>query len=302
MKPMGNRRPQSKPRFGRPEQPPAHIEREDIGILAIQVEALMQAGRLEEALAMAGEVIRADIMRPDGFLLLGDVHFARGEYEEAADAFERAMRKTENEDLHPAEALETLATALSSRAKALMLLMRWEDAGRALRRLRELAPTDRGLAVLLAEVELLSGRPQPARALLDATSADSAEVLLHGITMLLLEDQEGAMSSMRCAFMLDSALRTHLAACDGETDEAAENECAGAQLIERLDVLFTDLPEVLQFMVDVAQLPAVEAEVVLAQALAKAPDGAARLRDLLDAPRLAATTRLLLSELGSAES
>ena len=282
---------------------PVHADREDIGIIALEAESLLQAGKLDEALAMAGEVVRADIDRPEGFLLLGEVHLARMEHHEAAGAFERAVRKVDAEKPLRDESIETLATALSGRTKALMLTAQWDAAGACLRRLRQLAPGDQGLSQLLAEVELLGGRPQAAMALLHPEAGDSAAALLRGVVALMLEDREGAVQALRRAFLLDPALRTHLAACDDADEDAqaaAIDACLGAQLIERLDALFEDIPETLEFMVELAQLPEVEAEVRLIRELAGTAQCTQVRTDLLDAQRLAATTQLLLKGSGLA--
>lgn len=237
---------------------------------------------MDEALATAGEVVRADITRPEGFLLLGEVHVARLEFADAARAFERAVRKC----VECGAAVELHATALSARVKAQMLTGAWDAAASGLAELHRLAPEDQSLPLLMAEVELFAGRPERALSMLHADADVASEALLRAVCCWLMDDQAAAVISLRRAMLLDQNLHAALTECD-DASEQMSGDCV--DLLERLDPLLQDLPEISDGMVAVAAHPAVSAEVAAIHAGLTPVQRA----DLLCPQRLAATTALL---------
>ncbi len=256
---------------------------EELGEMALLADALQRAGKLDEALAMAGEVVRGDLSRGEGFLLLAGIHLEREEYEEAREAARRAVLRWQR--AASGDAQEFLVEALALEAQVSLLLDDPAAASDPLRALHALAPGDAEWPLLLAECEFRGGKARAALALLKELEPSAASELLAALAYASEGEGERALDAARSAFLREPGLQAWLAACDA--DEHSATGAAGA-LLERLEPVFDDLPELLQLLVDLASDPAVAHENA---AQATGPCRA----DLLQPLRLRAT-RLSLEE------
>lgn len=251
--------------------------------MALLAEALQRAGKLDEALAMAGEVVRGDISRGEGFLLLAGIHLEREEYEEAREAARRATARWQRAASE--DSAEFLVEALALEAQVSLLLDDHAAALEPLRALKKLAPGDSAWPLLLAECEFRGGNARATLALLKGVEPSAVGEVLTALACASEGEGERAVDAARRAFLCEPGLQAWLAACDTDDDGAAG---AGQALLERLEPVFDDLPELLQLLVDLASDPGVVHENTVEVT-------GARAEDLLNPLRLAAT-RLSLEE------
>lgn len=130
----------------------------------------LQDGRMEEAQAAAGHAVREDRRRPEGYMLLGEIHARLGELQEAVTACQRAVQKARGLSEHDPGEEEPLARALKGLARVQLLGDHLEQAAGTLDALAGLkAAPSPGVHQLLGEVHLRLGRPD--RALAELPSA-----------------------------------------------------------------------------------------------------------------------------------
>lgn len=220
---------------------------EELGEMALHAEALQQAGRLDDALAMAGEVVRGDTTRGEGFLLLARVHMERGEFADAAAAAQRARVRWLHQ--RSPEAEDAICEAHALVAQAAMLNDEPENAVDPLRALVASEPESSEWPLLLAECEFRSGHARAALEILRSATPSAVRDALMALALASEGEGESAMDAARSAFLREPGLQQWLSACDA--DEQSQSGPAGA-LFERMDRVFEDLPELLALFVDLA--------------------------------------------------
>ncbi len=262
---------------------------------------LLATGDVARALERAGEAVYLDPERPEGFVLLGDIHLAGLDPEEALTAFEvgheKALRLRD-------EGQVLAALALSGQAKAHFMCGRLEAATLPLERLLADHPEDGGGAVsILAQAYLESGRSADCRRVL-AAHPDRLDSGLHLIEALVeLRDgrHETACLAARRAYLANLHLLGAL--MEEETpdfgltvgDDRGSRDAA-TDLAERLGEYFEACPSGLDDLESIADNEVVEAELLLALEAARAlnrerdvrlrAEWIERLSDLRAEPRL----------------
>jgi len=124
--PAGNLRP-----LGQPGSPHPAESASDPASLLEEAKTLHAAGRLSEAQALYGRILKAQPDHWDCLYLLGVVHYQRGEYTQAVGQIDAALR------INP-----KLGAAEATRALALQRLQRFDEALASYDRAIILAPHD----------------------------------------------------------------------------------------------------------------------------------------------------------------
>lgn len=112
---------------------------------------LVRVGRLEEAVAVIKEGLKADGTSVDLNALLGDVHLLRGDYVAADEAYESALKRSDV-DLH----------ALVGRGEVAFLTQRWPDARSWMQRALHVHPRIWRAHVTMARVAEVENRLEDA--------------------------------------------------------------------------------------------------------------------------------------------
>ena len=282
------------------------------------VEKLLLASRLLEsgedvpALEAAGEAVWLDPRRPDGYLLIGEIHLLHGRAADAHEAFVQAVKKPRGGDGDPS--LENSLRAHVGLARCDLMTGAWEQAVGALRKVLRLDETDPfGVSQALAEVHLLLGRPDAClEALVSGEAALPDAHLVAAFAHLERRDAGPAVFRARCALLGNVYL---LACLIGEEPPdhgiAHGTESAGplfAQDVgDRLRPYLDSRPDRLGAFTDIAMAPTVMGEVEslieLARGLNREADPDARRRlqlrlaDLRNVDRIHAGTSTVLGEL-----
>jgi len=119
---------------------------------------LLADGADVPALEAAGEAVWFDPRRPDGWLVLGEIHLRHDRVREARGSFDRARRGAARRDGDGEESAAMLE-ALAGLARCDLLSGSLEQSVGSLRKVLEVDPSDPlGLRQLLAEVQLMLGQ------------------------------------------------------------------------------------------------------------------------------------------------
>ncbi|NRA94920.1 MAG: tetratricopeptide repeat protein [Planctomycetes bacterium] len=246
----------------------------------------MQDGDYVPALESAGEAVYLDPRRPDGYLLLGDVHLREGNLSEAREAFEGARSKA-GRRARDGGGDETVIEALGGLARCDLMAGAWEQAIGSLRRVLQADETDPlGVRQMLAEVQLLLGLPDAClEALPDRASAPADAWLVACFASLELGRGRDAVAFAHGALLRNPYL---LACLIGEAPpdfgivHGAEEGGAGfaSDVVDRLSPYLEQRPDRLNTFSEIATTPTVMREVSqfvdLARSLNQEDDDVAR--------------------------
>lgn len=272
---------------------------------------LLAQGDAARAAERAGEAVYLDPSRPEGFLLLGDIHLAELDTEEALTAYERGHEKAVGLG---EEGQGLAALGLAGMAKALLLQGRIEAAAEVLERLLAEHPDEGSAAVsLLAHCRIELNRADAALLLLQRypDPSDAGLHLAAALAYLRVGSGELACLAARRAFLANLHLLGAL--MEEETpdlgllvgDERGSRETAG-DLAERWGDYFGQDPKALDDLERIADNPVVEAELLAAleaaRALNRERDPALRATLIERIRDLRSEARLLISNEAAAAS
>lgn len=227
----------------------------------------MQEGDYVPALESAGEAVYFDPHRADGYLMLGDVHLRKGNLSEAREAFEGARSKA-GRHARDGGGDEAVIEALGGLARCDLTAGAWEQAIGSLRRVLEADAADPlGVRQMLAEVQLVLGRPDASLEVLpDRASAPADAWLVACFASLELGRREDAAASAHGALLRNPYLSACLVGEDPPdlgivhgTEEGGAEFAADAA--DRLAPYLEQRPDRLDTFSEIATTPTVMREV-----------------------------------------
>lgn len=273
----------------------------------------MQEGDYVDALESAGEAVYLDPRRPDGYLLLGDIHLREGNLAEAREAFEGARSKA-GRVARDGGGDEAVVEALGGLARCDLMAGAFEQAIGSLRRVLDADAADPlGVRQMLAEVQLLLGRPEACLdELPDRVTAPADAWLVACFANLELGRQEDAVAAAHGALLRNPYLPACLVGEEPPdlgivhgTDEGGPEFASDA--VDRLAPYVEQRPNRLDTFSEIATTPTVMAEVSelvdLARGLNQQEDSAVReslvlrIADLRDPVRIRAVAGQVVAEL-----
>ena len=235
----------------------------------------MQQGDYVSALEAAGEAVYLDPRRSDGYLLLGDVHLREGNLGEAREAFEGARSKA-GLSARDGGGDEAIVEALGGLARCDLMAGAWEQAIGSLRRVLDADASDPlGVRQMIAEVQLLIGRPEASLEALPDRATASADALLVGcFASLEVGRVEDAVAYAHGALLRNPYLPACLVGEDPPDLEIVHGTEEGsadfaADIAARLSPYLEQRPERIDTFSEIATTPTVMREVSELVELAK---------------------------------
>ena len=273
----------------------------------------MDAGRIRDALAAAGEAVRADRTRPEGFQLIGEINLEAGQHAEARVAFSRAAERARHlkDDV---EGHDLCLDAESGRARTELAAGNASEARAILEGVLQSEGSDLPeLLEWLAVARLQDDDPAAAIESLEAGASEGpAAQLCRSVALLAVGSEPEGVVALRRALLLNFYLVAALVGEDppdlglehGIEESTPE---AAREAVARLGPFLDRHPAIVRLLIDVATTPMVGAEVEEALDLARALNAeplpsvrsahSCRLAELRDTRRLRDSVGLVLSEL-----
>lgn len=293
-----------------PSPPPEAGEVEE---MLLEARGIAAAGDLKAALAAAGEAVRRDTERPEGYVVLGDLNLEFGDLLEADRCYAAAAEKAR---VFGRDAAEIATAAAIGKARVRRIEGDFVAANAAYRAVLAADPTDgAGVGAEAAEAAIASGDAVFAAGLLaplDAAAPDEhfiAHVVLGRIEREAEAVVRGRLALFGNLYLLAALIEDEppeLGLVHG-FEEATPEYAADAA--ERLRPWLEDDPDAADGLAALASTPTVSAEVgrfvEIAKTLQREGDPARRqallaeLSALRDESRLIATTGRVLEEIAA---